>query len=171
MLFHILTDVLIFDNYFKIRYNKIKYSEPMFKNFFPAKNQKAEEESFFPVQNGQEEQDWLAKDYEGQLSVDVYHTEKDIVVKSTIAGVRPEDLNIIVNNDLLTIRGKREAELNINPSDYLYRECYWGGFSRTIVLPQDVKAEKIKATLKNGLLTIVMPKASSSAEVKVREEF
>jgi HSP20 family protein len=143
----------------------------MFKNLFPLKNQKPEEENFFPVQSGEEDQTWLSKEYEGQLSVDVYHTEKDIVVKSTIAGVKPEDLNIVVNNDLLTIRGKRETEPNINPSDYLYRECYWGGFSRTIVLPQDVRADKIKATLKNGLLTVVMPKASTSAQVKVREEF
>lgn len=140
-------------------------------NLFPTKNQKSEEENFFPVQAGQEDKSWLSKDYEGQLSVDVYHTEKDIVVKSTIAGVRPEDLNIVVNNDLLTIRGKREASPDINPSDYLYRECYWGGFSRTIVLPQDVKADKIKAILKNGLLTVILPKASSNAEVKVKEEF
>lgn len=143
-------------------------------NLFPASasgGKKEDEENFFPVKNGEEDQSWLSKEYEGQLSVDVYHTEKEIVVKSTIAGVRPEDLNIIVNNDLLTIRGKRETEPDINPSDYLYRECYWGGFSRTIVLPQDVKADKIKAILKNGLLTVVMPKANSNAEVKVREEF
>lgn len=143
----------------------------MFKNLFPLKNQKPEEENFFPVQAGQEEQSWLGKDYEGQLSVDVYHNDKEIVVKSTIAGVKPEDLNIVVANDLLTIRGKREADSGINPSDYLYRECYWGGFSRTIVLPQDVKADKIKATIKNGLLTIVLPKTSRTAEVKVKEEF
>lgn len=145
----------------------------MLKNLFPLKNQKPEEESFFPVQNagGGEDQTWLTKDYEGQLSVDVYHTEKEIVVRSTMAGVKPEDLNIVVNNDLLTIRGKREAEPNVHHSDYLYRECYWGGFSRTLVLPQDVKVERIKATLKNGLLTIVLPKAASDAEIKVKEEF
>jgi len=145
-------------------------------NLFPfsAKGGKNnEEENFFPVQKGNEEneQNWLSKDYEGQLSVDVYQTEKEIMVKSTIAGVKPEDLNIIVNNDLLTIRGKRETEPNINPSDYLYRECYWGGFSRTIVLPQGVKTEKIKAILKNGLLTIILPKAPFNAQVKVKEEF
>lgn len=144
----------------------------MLKNLFPVKNQKPEEENFFPIQkDGGEDHTWLAKDYEGQLSVDVYHTEKEIVVCSTMAGVRPEDLNIIVNNDLLTIRGKRESEPNINPSDYLYRECYWGGFSRTLVLPQDVKTERIKATLKNGLLTIVLPKALQNANIKVKEEF
>jgi len=144
----------------------------MFKDLFPFKNRKTEEESFFPVQkNNEETQNWLSKDYEGELSVDVYQTDKEIVVRSTIAGVKPEDLNIIVNNDLLTIRGKRETEPKINPSDYLYRECFWGGFSRTIVLPQDVKADKIKATLKNGLLTIILPKALSSAKIKVKEEF
>ncbi len=145
----------------------------MLKNLFPSKNQTPEEENFFPVQKegDGEPRTWLAKEYEGQLSVDVYHNDKEIVVRSTVAGVKPEDLNILVNNDLLTIRGKREAEANINPSDYLYRECYWGGFSRTIVLPQDVKADKIKAILKNGLLTIILPKAVSDAQIKVKEEF
>ena len=145
----------------------------MLKNLFPLKNQKTEEENFFPVQKEADEEHraWLSKDYEGQLSVDVYHNDKEIVVRSTVAGVKPDDLNIMVNNDLLTIRGKRETEANINPSDYLYRECYWGGFSRTIVLPEDVKADKIKATLKNGLLTIILPKAISDAQIKVREEF
>lgn len=145
----------------------------MLKNLFPLKNQKPEEENFFPVQkeSGEEHHTWLSKDYEGQLSVDVYHNDKEIVVRSTVAGVKPDDLNIMVDNDLLTIRGKREAETSINPSDYLYRECYWGGFSRTIVLPEDVKADKIKATLKNGLLTIVLPKAVSDAQIKVKEEF
>ncbi len=145
----------------------------MLKNLFPLKNQKPEEENFFPVQkeSAEEPNVWLSKDYEGQLSVDVYHNDKEIVVRSTVAGVKPDDLNIMVNNDLLTIRGKREVEIDIAPSDYLYRECYWGGFSRTIVLPEDVKADKIKATLKNGLLTIVLPKAISDAQVKVKEEF
>lgn len=145
----------------------------MLKNLFPLKNQTPEEENFFPVQKmaDEENHEWLAKDYEGQLSVDVYHNEKEIVVRSTLAGVKPEDLNIMIDNDLLTIRGKRETEPNINPSDYLYRECYWGGFSRTIVLPQNVKADKVKAILKNGLLTIILPKAASDAKIKVREEF
>ncbi|MFH2136016.1 MAG: Hsp20/alpha crystallin family protein [Patescibacteria group bacterium] len=145
----------------------------MLKNLFPIKNQTPEEENFFPTQSSanSETNEWLTKNYEGQLSVDVYHTDKEIVIRSTMAGVRPEDLNILVNNDLLTIRGKREEDADIRSSDFLYRECYWGGFSRTIVLPQNVKADKIKATLKNGLLTIVLPKAISDAQIKVKEEF
>lgn len=145
----------------------------MFKNLFLKNQKSAEEENLFPIRQGASaaSQNWLGKDYEGELSVDVYHTDKEIVVRSTMAGVKPEDLNIIVNNDLLTIRGKRETEPAIPHSNYLYRECFWGGFSRTIVLPQDVKADKIKATLKNGLLTIILPKAPFGTQVKVREEF
>ncbi len=143
----------------------------MLKNLFQPKKENSEEENFFPIQKTDGDHAWLSKDYEGQLSVDVYHTEKEIVVRSTMAGVKPEDLNIMVNNDLLTIRGKREAEPNVPHSDYLYRECYWGGFSRSLVLPQDVKVDRIKATLKNGLLTIVLPKAASDAKIKVKEEF
>lgn len=146
----------------------------MFMNFFPFGKNKHIEEKFFLTTKGDSEemfQNWLDKDYEGQLSVDVYETEKEIVVKATIAGVKPEDLNIIVHNDLLTIRGKREEENPIEPVNYICNECYWGGFSRTIVLPQYVKTDKIKAILKNGVLTIILPKAMTSAKVKVKEEF
>ena len=141
----------------------------MLKNLFPFKNQTPEEENFFPIQkDGGEDHPWLTKEYEGQLSVDVYHNDKEIVVRSTMAGVKPGDLNIIVANDLLTIRGKRDAEPSINPSDYLYRECYWGKFSRTIVLPVDVLTDEAQATFKNGLLTIVVPKESSKRDVPIK---
>ena len=146
----------------------------MFTNFFPfGKNKHVEEKFILTTKEDSEElfQNWLDKDYEGQLSVDVYQTEKEIVVKSTIACVKPEDLNIIVHNDLFTIRGKREEENPIEPVNYIYSECYWGGFSRTLVLPQYVKTDKIKAILKNGVLTIILPKAVTSARVKVKEEF
>jgi HSP20 family protein len=146
----------------------------MFTNFFPFGKNKQTEEKFLLTTKGDSEemfQNWLDKDYEGQLSVDVYETEKEIVVKSTIAGVKPEDLNIIVHNDLLTIRGKREEENQIEPINYINSECYWGGFSRTIVLPQYVKTDKIKAILKNGVLTVILPKAIATAKVKVKEEF
>jgi HSP20 family protein len=77
-----------------------------------------------------EETDWIDEDYEeGQLSIDVYQTPKTIVVKSTIAGVKPEDIDISINNDMLTIRGKREEQEQIDDEDFLYKECYWGSFS------------------------------------------
>ena len=113
------------------------------------------------------EENWLGEGYEGQLSVDVYQTAKEIIIKSTVAGAKPEDLEIQLNNDLLTIRGKRYEEDEVNEQDYFYRECYWGGFSRSIVLPIEVQPNKIDAKLKGGILTIILPKAKMSQSVKV----
>lgn len=119
-----------------------------------------------------DEEQWFAEDYEGQLSIDVYQANDNLVVKSTIAGVKPEDLEIYIHNDLLTIRGKREQTREDEGADYLYKECYWGGFSRSIILPFEVQVDKIQATLKNGVLTIIMPKAPKSKliSVKIHEE-
>ncbi|MFA6467109.1 MAG: Hsp20/alpha crystallin family protein [Patescibacteria group bacterium] len=96
---------------------------------------------------------------DGQLSVDVYQDASSIYIKSTIAGVEPEDIDISFDNDMITIRGKRRQDRKIRAEDYFYQECYWGGFSRSIILPVDVQEEKIKATIKNGILTIELPKA------------
>jgi len=114
--------------------------------------------------------EWYSGDYEGQLSVDVFQSKEDLVVVSTVAGVKQEDLEITLNNDVITIRGKRYQEKEVSPQDYFYQECYWGGFSRSIVLPVEVRPEKVQASLKNGVLTITMPKASKSRTVAVKVE-
>lgn len=112
---------------------------------------------------------WLEEDYEeGQLSVDVYQTSDKIVIQSTIAGVRPEDIDITVNNDMVTIRGKREIDNTLQSDDYFIQECYWGGFSRSIILPAEIQSEKIEATLKNGVLTITLPKVIKSKPVSIK---
>ncbi|MCX6796182.1 MAG: Hsp20/alpha crystallin family protein [Candidatus Falkowbacteria bacterium] len=119
-----------------------------------------------------EEKKWLQQDYEeGQLSIDVYQTPEAIIVKSTIAGVKPDDIDISINNDLLTIRGRREMIESIKEENYLYRECYWGSFSRSIILPVEIEVDKIEAFLENGVLSVVLPKAKSAKQIsiKVRE--
>ena len=113
------------------------------------------------------EQQLNTDEEEGQLSIDVYQTNDELVVSSTVAGVTLDDLEILVHGDMLIIRGKRLPPEPINPEQYLYRECYWGPFSRTIVLPRDIDASKIKASLKNGLLIIKMPRAHSESFKKV----
>lgn len=115
------------------------------------------------------ERPWLPADYEeGQLSIDVYETDKEIIVKSTIAGVKPEDLDITVDNDMLTIRGKRHDETKEEGRGYLYQECYWGSFSRSVILPTDVDAKKIDAALENGVLTIALKKTKKTKRVDVK---
>jgi len=114
--------------------------------------------------------DWSEESEEGQLAVDVYQDEKNIIVKSAIAGVKPDDIDISINNDMLTIRGRREGGKEINEDKYYYRECYWGGFSRSIVLPVEVAHDKIRAGLKNGILTITLPKAKKRHNIDIQIE-
>ena len=95
---------------------------------------------------------------EGQLTIDVFQTEDDVVIQSTIAGVSDKDLDISVTNDMVTIKGTRAPEQKIRTSDYYYQELYWGPFSRSVILPVDVDADSSKASMKNGILTIRLPK-------------
>lgn len=126
------------------------------------------------TKEGSEAQDhWLNENFEGQLAVDVFQTENEIVIQSTLAGVRVEDIDIAVNNDMVTIRGIRKRDRDVKPDAYFYQECYWGGFSRSIILPVDVKNDKVAATLKNGILTVTLPKADKPQvkAIEVQEEF
>jgi len=106
-------------------------------------------------------------DIEGQLTIDVYQTENEIVIKSTIAGVKPEDLDVTINNDMVTVKGERKNEEVVEHGNYYYQECYWGGFSRSVLLPVDVIPEKADASLKNGILTIRLPKADTTKVKKI----
>src|SRR5690606_10223362 len=105
-------------------------------------------------------------DTEGQLTIDVYQTEAEIVIKSTIAGVKPEDLDVSINNDMVTIKGERSNEEQVDHGNYYYQECYWGSFSRSVLLPVDVIPDKADASLKNGILTIRLPKADTTRTKK-----
>jgi len=118
----------------------------------------------------QQEQQWEEEpvDEEGQLTIDVYQTENDIVIKSTIAGVKPEDLDVAINNDMVTIKGDRKTEEEVEDENYYYQECYWGSFSRSVVLPVDIISDKADAALKNGILTIRLPKADTTKTKKIQ---
>ena len=104
---------------------------------------------------------------EGQLSCDVYQDENNIIVKSAMAGVDPKDLSISISNDLLTIRGYREENEEIKENNYFSREVYWGAFSRSIVLPQEIDQNRVKATLKKGILTVILPKKYKNTSIVV----
>lgn len=106
--------------------------------------------------------DWMEKEAvsEGQLSVDVYHTDKKIIIQSTIAGAKPEDLKISLHHDLLTVHGTRSQPQMVSEDQYLYRECYWGPFSRSIILPAEVDSRKVEAALENGVLTVTLTKTA-----------
>lgn len=104
---------------------------------------------------------WLDHDdnqEEGQLAIDVFHDDERIVVKSTIAGTEPDDLKISLHNDLLIIKGRRENKEMVDEDNYLFKECYWGPFSRSIILPSEVDAKRVEAEIENGVLTITLYK-------------
>ncbi|HET8575003.1 MAG TPA: Hsp20/alpha crystallin family protein [Candidatus Paceibacterota bacterium] len=94
----------------------------------------------------------------GELMVDVYQTDSDIVIQTMVAGVSPEDLEISITQEMVTIKGRREEPRGVTEDDYFYHELYWGPFSRTILLPQEIESEGAEAVEKNGLLTITLPK-------------
>lgn len=105
---------------------------------------------------------------EGELSVDVYQTATHIVIKAMIAGVKPEDLDVSITRDMVTIRGKREQHTEGGNSDFFFQELYWGAFSRTIVLPQEVEIEEAEAIEKHGLLIIRLPKMDKGRQAKLK---
>ena len=105
---------------------------------------------------------------EGELSVDVYQTNTDIIIEAMVAGVKPEDLHLSITRDMVTIKGKRDGNNQVGDDDYFYRELYWGNFTRTILLPHEVIIEDSEAVEKHGLLIIRMPKIDKAKQTKLK---
>jgi HSP20 family protein len=142
---------------------------PKAKKIKDETNEIKEVETFTEEGEPVKEKSWLeeAESEEGQLTIDVYQTDQDVVIKSTIAGVKPEDIDISINNDMVTIRGKRTKDEQINAENYYYQELYWGVFSRSVILPVEVDPDKTKATIKNGILTVKLPKSEKTKIKKI----
>ncbi len=122
-----------------------------------------------PIKTQPKGEDWLAEEEEeGQLTVDVYQTPTEIVIKSMVAGVKPEDLDISITRDMVTIKGKRETERFIKEEDYYHRELYWGSFSRSIMLPSEIDVEESEAIEKHGLLILRLPKIDKNRQTRLR---
>jgi HSP20 family molecular chaperone IbpA len=105
---------------------------------------------------------------EGQLTVDVYQTPTEIIIKTMVAGVRPEDLDISITRDMVVVKGKRETERTVKDEDYFHQELYWGSFSRTIMLPAEIEVEESEAIEKHGLLIIRMPKIDKHKQTRLK---
>jgi HSP20 family protein len=105
---------------------------------------------------------------EGELTVDVYQTANEIVIRTMVAGVRPEDIDISATRDTITVKGKRESEKDVQEEDFFHRELYWGAFSRTIVLPAEVEPEEAEVTERHGLLIIRLPKINKGKQTKLK---
>ncbi len=107
---------------------------------------------------------------DGRLTVDVYETPKDIVIKSAVAGVKPNEMNISITPEAVNITGKRHHEETVSSDSYFYQECFWGSFSRSIILPTEIDPDNAKASLSKGVLTIRLPKLSRVEERTLRIE-
>jgi HSP20 family protein len=105
---------------------------------------------------------------EGQLPVDVHQTPNDIIIRAFVAGVRPDELNISISRDMVEIEGSRMEREQVSGPDYFTRELFWGSFSRTILLPQEIDVEASSATAKDGLMTITLPKLDKAKQTKLR---
>ncbi len=107
---------------------------------------------------------------EGELPIDMYQSAESIVIRALIAGVSPDDLDIAITRDMVTIKGARKEEQEVPGENYFHRELYWGGFSRTILLPEEILIDEAEAKEKHGLLEIVLPKVDKarSARLKVK---
>lgn len=112
-----------------------------------------------------EKENWLEE--VGQLAVDVYETEQELVIQSAIAGIKKEDLDITLENDVLTIKGKRERPEVQEIKNSFYQECYWGKFQREIVLPVEINPESMTAFFQEGVLTIRLPKMERKKKRKI----
>ncbi len=113
---------------------------------------------------------WIEEesDKDAELTVDIYQTSDMIIIKSMIAGVRPEDLDISITRDMVTINGKREEERSVKEEDYYVRELYWGSFSRSIQLPEEIDVDEAEAVEKHGLLILKLPKLDKKKQARLK---
>ncbi len=112
------------------------------------------EESFVQPRSG-----WLAPFGPEALAVDMYQTNDAVIVKAAIPGVKPEDIDINITGDVLTIKGETKAEEEVKEENYFRRERRYGSFSRSLSIPVSVVADKATADFENGVLTLTLPKA------------
>ena len=142
-----------------------KNGEPKRDIFVELAKLKTEPAPLLNVSSGKTK-DW--EEGEGTLTVDVFQDGDYIIIQSTVAGVKDENLEINITNESVTIRGERERKEEVKEKDYFYQELFWGTFSRSIILPQEVDPENSTATLKNGILNIRMTKMNRNKSKKLK---
>ncbi len=107
---------------------------------------------------------------EGELVIDVYETNEEIKVRAPIAGIDSSDLEILIEGDILTIKGTRKESEEIPEEDFLLRECYFGSFTREVTLPEPIKKKEVRATVENGVLTVTLPKQEEKEGKRIEIE-
>ena len=156
-------------------------------SFFSRLTGKADDEygDFFDGTNGQpavfegegeerrahintRDESWNSDEPKGELAVDIYQTPDAIVVKALVAGVQPTSIDISLTREMLTVSGMREDEREVEEDNYFQRELYWGSFSRTILLPEEIDVDLAEASEKHGILMIRLPKINKKKQTKLK---
>lgn len=120
---------------------------------------------------GKEKKEWTALQPEGQLTVDIFEKADKIIIQSAVAGTDPNDIDITLTHDMITIKGARKQVEEVRDDNYFYRELYWGSFSRSVILPEEIDETKAEASIKNGILTVKLPKKQIGGQkLKVKTE-
>jgi len=114
------------------------------------------------------ERGWQEADEVGDLAVDMHQTANEIVIQAMVAGVKPEDLDVSISRESVTISGKRSEMKQVVEENFFYRELSWGSFSRTVVLPQEIEPEEAEAVERHGLLTLRLPKVNKDKIQKLK---
>ncbi|MFP4617055.1 MAG: Hsp20/alpha crystallin family protein [Candidatus Paceibacterota bacterium] len=154
----------------------VKNTRSFFERLTGSENIEEEEEDYEDeedqeVEQSEEDHQDDGIDYseeEGELAVDMYETNNDILIKTVVSGVKPEELDISITRERVTIKGSRVPERAFEGSNYHIQELYWGPFSRTVDLPQEVEVDEAEAIAKHGLLILKLPKINKERETKLR---
>ena len=121
------------------------------------------------VDEKETEENWIKEENnEGELTIDVYQKPSEIILQSMVAGVKPDDLDVAITREMITIKGKRERPRGVSDDTYLHQELYWGAFSRSVMLPEEIDVDASEAGVINGLLTIRLPKIDKKRSQKLK---
>lgn len=118
------------------------------------------------IQTNKEKDKWF--EIEGELAVDVFQTDDEVIIEAPVAGVKLEDLEITVEKDTIRIKGKRQSLEEVKSKNYFLQECYWGSFFKEIIVPVELDGDKTKATVRQGVLIIRIPKLKPKKKNKIK---
>jgi HSP20 family protein len=151
-----------------LQLRKTFYTEGMLKNKPTSIPISDNTEARLSLLNDFSDSGWTTLD--GELALDVFVTDKQVVVRAPMAGVKPDDINVSLHNDLLTIRGHREEKRVPRQAKFVVQECHWGDFSRSVVLPVEVEIDKTEALLEDGVLFVALERAEPRiVKINVKE--
>ncbi len=127
-----------------------------------------DEETSIDLSRGRGKENLLEEEEEAELSVDVYNTPTEIIIKTMVPGVRPEDLDVSITRDSVSIHGERSEDRTVSGDDYIHHELYWGSFIREIPLPEEINVDEAEASEKHGLLILRLPKLDKNRQTRLR---